>query len=57
MSLMDQFLPSYQLSKRHQITVRCGPGELLDIIQDFQPPKDRSTRRPDRYSLIMFFPY
>jgi len=20
--------------------VSCGPGELLDIIQDFRPPKD-----------------
>ena len=40
MSLMDKFLPSYQFSERHQATVRCGPGELLDIIQNFQPPKD-----------------
>jgi hypothetical protein len=41
MSLMDRFLPSYQFSERHQVTVRCRPGELLDIIQNFQPPKDR----------------
>jgi hypothetical protein len=41
MSLMDKFLPSYQFSERHQTTVRCGPGELLDIIQNFRPPKDR----------------
>lgn len=40
MSLMDEFLPSYQFSERHQATVRCGPGELLDIIKNFQPPKD-----------------
>jgi hypothetical protein len=41
MSLMEKFLPDYQFSERHQTTVRCGPGELLDIIQNFQPPKDR----------------
>jgi hypothetical protein len=41
MSLMDKFLPSYQFSERHQVTVRCAPGELLDIIQNFQPPEDR----------------
>ena len=41
MSLMDKFLPSYQFSERHQVTVRAAPGELLDIIQNFQPPKDR----------------
>jgi hypothetical protein len=40
MSLMDKFLPSYQFSERHQTAVRCGPGELLDIIQSLQPPKD-----------------
>jgi hypothetical protein len=40
MSLMDKFLPSYQFLERHQAAVRCGPGELLDIIQNFQPPKD-----------------
>ena len=41
MSLIDEFLPSYQFSERHQVAVRCGPGELLDIIQNFRPPKDR----------------
>jgi hypothetical protein len=41
MSLMDKFLPGYQFSERHQVKVRCAPGELLDIIQNFQPPKDR----------------
>jgi hypothetical protein len=41
MSLMDTFLPHHQFSERHQATVRCRPGELLDIIQNFQPPKDR----------------
>jgi hypothetical protein len=41
MSLLDEFLPSYQFSERHQITVRCGPAELLDIIQKPQTPKDR----------------
>src|SRR5882757_7886322 len=40
MSLIDEFLPSYQFSERHQAAVRCGPGELLDIIQNFQPPRD-----------------
>jgi hypothetical protein len=40
MSLMDRFLPNYQFSERHQATLRCRPGELLDIIQNFQPPKD-----------------
>jgi hypothetical protein len=41
MSLMEKFLPDYQFSERHQTTVRCGPGELLDIVQGYQPPKDR----------------
>jgi hypothetical protein len=40
MSLMDKFLPSYQFSERHQAAVRCEPGELLDIVQNFRPPKD-----------------
>jgi hypothetical protein len=40
MSLMDKFLPDYQFSERHQITLRCAPGELLDVIQNFQPPRD-----------------
>jgi hypothetical protein len=40
MSLMEKYLPSYQFSERHQAAMRCGPGELLDIIQNFQPPKD-----------------
>jgi hypothetical protein len=40
MSLMDKFLPNYQFSERHQVRLRCAPGELLDIIQGFQPPKD-----------------
>jgi hypothetical protein len=39
MSLMDRFLPGYQFSERHQVTVRCGAGELLDIIQNYRPPK------------------
>jgi hypothetical protein len=42
MSLLEQFLPNHQFSERHQATVRCGPGELLDIIQNFQPPRDRA---------------
>jgi hypothetical protein len=41
MSLMDTFLPHHQFSERHQTTVRCNPGRLLDIIQDFRPPRDR----------------
>jgi len=41
MSLIDQFLPQHQFSQRHQATVRCRPGELLDIIQNYRPPKDR----------------
>jgi hypothetical protein len=41
MSVMGSFLPHYQFSERHQTTVRCGPGELLDIIQGFKPPPDR----------------
>jgi hypothetical protein len=41
MSLMDTFLPQHQFSKRHQVTVRCDPGRLLDVIQDFRPPRDR----------------
>jgi hypothetical protein len=43
MSLMDEFLPRYQFIERHQTTVRCRPGELLDIIQTFEPPPDRLT--------------
>jgi hypothetical protein len=42
MSLLEQFLPNHQFSERHQATVRCGPGELLDIIQNFEPPRDRA---------------
>jgi hypothetical protein len=38
---MDKYLPNHQFSERHQIAVRCKPGELLDIIQNFRPPKDR----------------
>jgi hypothetical protein len=41
MSLLEKYLPSHQFSERHQTTIRCKPGELLDIIQNFQPPKDR----------------
>jgi hypothetical protein len=41
MSLMDTFLPHHQFSERHQTTVHCEPGKLLDIIQTFQPSKDR----------------
>jgi hypothetical protein len=41
MSLMDTFLPQHQFCERHQVTVRCSPGRLLDIIQDFRPPRDR----------------
>jgi len=41
MSLIDKFLPSYQFSERHQVTVRAAPGELLDLIQNFRHPKDR----------------
>jgi len=43
MSLIDDFLPTYQFSERHQTLVRCRPGELLDIIQNFEPPPDRFT--------------
>ena len=41
MSLMEKYLPSHQFAERHQTTVRCRPGELLDIVQNFRPPKDR----------------
>jgi hypothetical protein len=41
MSLMEKFLPHHQFSTRHQATMRCRPGELLDIIQNYQPPNDR----------------
>jgi hypothetical protein len=40
MSLMQKFLPRHQFSERHQATMRCRPGELLDIVQNFRPPKD-----------------
>ena len=41
MSLMEKFLPHYQFRERHQTTVLCRPGELLDIVQSFDPPPDR----------------
>jgi hypothetical protein len=41
MSLIDEFLPQHQFSARHQTTVRCRRGELLDIIQNFRPTQDR----------------
>jgi hypothetical protein len=41
MSLIDTFLPHHQFSERHQTTVRCQPGKLLDIIQNFRPARDR----------------
>ncbi|HKS18492.1 MAG TPA: hypothetical protein VJS63_04695 [Bradyrhizobium sp.] len=40
MSLMETFLPHHQFSEQHQIRIRCPPGELLDTIQAYQPPKD-----------------
>ena len=43
MSLMDDFLPHHQFSERHQIVVRCKPGELLDTIQGFEQPRDPVT--------------
>ena len=41
MSLIDRFLPNYQFSERHETFVRCPPGELLDLIQGWEPPRDR----------------
>jgi len=41
MALIDQFLPDYEFSERHQTMVRCAPGKLLDIVQNFRPPPDR----------------
>jgi hypothetical protein len=41
MSLMDEYLPQHQFSERHHVTVRCNPGHLLDVIQNFRPPRDR----------------
>lgn len=41
MSLMEEFLPHHQFSERHQITVRCRPGEVLDVVQEFEQPRDR----------------
>jgi len=43
MSLMEKFLPHCQFVERHQTTVPCRPGDLLDIIQSFEPPPDRVT--------------
>ena len=43
MSLMEKLLPHYQFVERHQTSVRCKPGDLLDIVQNFQPPKDRAS--------------
>src|ERR1700730_15202488 len=43
MSLMGKFLPHYQFFERHQTTVQCSPGELLDIVQGYAPPPDRLT--------------
>jgi len=41
MSLIDKFLPQYQFAARQQATIRCRPGGLLDIIQNFRPTRDR----------------
>ena len=41
MSLIDKFLPDHQFCARHHATVQCRPGDLLDIIQNYRPPKDR----------------
>lgn len=41
MSLLDHFLPDYQFSEQHETRVRCAPGELLDLIQGWEPPRDR----------------
>lgn len=41
MSLLDKFLPRHQFAARHQATIQCRPGELLDIIQNFRPTSDR----------------
>jgi len=41
MSLMESFLPHHQFAERHQTGIRCPPGELLDIIQNYRPPSDR----------------
>ncbi|BAM86822.1 conserved hypothetical protein [Bradyrhizobium oligotrophicum S58] len=43
MSLIDRFLPDYQFSERHATLVRCPPGALLDLIQGWEPPRDRFT--------------
>ncbi|MGC2774240.1 MAG: hypothetical protein WA418_01240 [Bradyrhizobium sp.] len=43
MSLIDHFLPNYQFSERHETLVRCAPSELLDLIQSWEPPRDRFT--------------
>ena len=43
MSLIDRFLPDYQFSERHETLVRCPPGELLDLIQGWEPSRDRFT--------------
>jgi hypothetical protein len=40
---MEKFLPQYQFIEKHQTVVRCRPGELLDIVQSFEPPPDRLT--------------
>ncbi|MGJ5175958.1 hypothetical protein ACQR16_34110 [Bradyrhizobium oligotrophicum] len=41
MCLLNRFLPNYQFSERHETRVRCPPGELLDLIQSWEPPRDR----------------
>ncbi|MGJ4948650.1 hypothetical protein [Bradyrhizobium sp. HKCCYLS20291] len=40
MPLIDRLLPNYQFSERHEARVRCPPGELLDMIQGWDP-RDR----------------
>ena len=40
MSLIDRLLPNYQFSERHETLVDCPPGELLDLIQTWEP-RDR----------------
>ena len=35
MSLMDEFLPNYQFSERHQTTLRCAPalGSIRRVVE------------------------
>ena len=43
MSLMDKYLPRYQFSERHWTRVRASPEEVMQVVLNFNRPRDRLT--------------